>query len=654
VSLKRILEPIEIAGRKVRNRVVRTAHATGIGRGKLSDDLIAYHAARARGGVGLSILEILSVHSSSPAPLNMFDPDLDAGYAKLLEEIEPAGMVVYQQLWHGGHNQSGFGGAPPWAPSTIPNPLGGDVPVPMTQAMIGEIVEAFAAAAARCKRAGLHGVEVHGAHGYLLHQFLSASTNRRGDDYGGSFGNRVRFLMEVMRAVRQSAGMGFAVGIRLAPDMTVGGVSVEDCVRVVDLLQQEELVDFVNVSMGNYHTFAKMIGGMHEPVGYELPTSQPVTAACRVPSIVTGRVRTLEEADQIVRQGSADMVGMTRAHIADPDIVAKTLAGHASQVRPCIACNQGCVGELLTKGRMSCAVNPAVGFERRLGDSRIDVAGTRKRVCIVGGGPAGMEAARVAALRGHDVTLLEASPRLGGMVNLAARLPKRHGISDIAVWLEAEILRLGVNVRLNCHAEAADVLEENPDSVIVATGAYPRLDGVHSTNPGEPAAGMEDHGVLSSVDLLSKPVGRVGKSALVVDDSGHYEAIGVAEYLAENGASVTFVTTCAAVAPRVESALMVEPVLERLAKYDFTALTRHRLVSVHDGFAEIAPVYPAPVSRVPAETVVFVSRNEPNRELYDELAGKVAGLQIIGDARSPRLIPFAFREGQAAAMALGE
>ena len=239
------------------------------------------------------------------------------------------------------------------------------------------------------------------------------------------------------------------------------------------------------------------------------------------------------------------------------------------------------------------------------------------------------------------------------MINLAARLPKRHGIIDIALWLEAEIRRLGVNVCLNCHADATDVLAEKPHSVIVATGAYPRLDGIHSTNPGEPAAGMERPGVCSSVDVLSMPAGRIGKTALVVDDTGHYEAIGVAEYLAANGASVTFVTTCTAIAPGVESALMVEPVLSRLAKYDFTALTRHRLVAVHEGEAEIAPVYPATGRRVPAETVVFVSRNEPNRELYNELAGKVADLHIIGDACSPRLIPLAFREGQSAAMSVG-
>jgi pyruvate/2-oxoglutarate dehydrogenase complex dihydrolipoamide dehydrogenase (E3) component len=301
---------------------------------------------------------------------------------------------------------------------------------------------------------------------------------------------------------------------------------------------------------------------------------------------------------------------------------------------------------------MACAVNPGVGFERKLGDGRIGTADIRRRVCVVGGGPAGMEAARVAALRGHRVTLLEATQRLGGMLNLAARLPKRHGMIDIAVWLEAEIHRLGVDVRLGCYAEAGEVLAENPDAVIVATGSCPRLDGIQSTNPGEPAAGMDRPGVYSSVDLLTIPVHHIGKTALVVDDTGHYEAIGVAEYLVENGASVTFVTTCVAVAPKVESALMVEPVLTRLARHDFRVLTRHRLVAVRAVDAEIAPIYTAPSRVVAAETVVFVSSNEPNRGLYSELEGKVASVKIVGDALSPRFISAAFREGQMAAKAI--
>lgn len=652
MALKKVLEPIQIAGATVPNRVVRTAHGTGIGGGTMSDDLIAYHEARARGGVGLTIIEILGVHPTSPAPLNMFDPTLDEGYGKLMEAVNPHGMVVFQQIWHAGHNGTPIDGSPPWSASDIPNPLGGSVPIPMTKDMIDEMIAAYAAAAERCEKGGLHGVEIHGAHGYLPQQFLSENFNKRGDEYGGSFENRVRFLTEIMRACQAATSDTFAVGVRLAPDATAGGVGPEANSAVVRHLQDESLVDFVNVSMGNYHAFPKMIGGMHEPSAYELPTSVPITSVCDVPSIVTGRIRTLEEADQIIRDGDADLVGMTRAHIADPDIVRKTKEGRVDEIRPCIACNQGCVGALLAVGRMGCAVNPGVGFERTLGDDQIGTAEDKKKVLVIGGGPAGMEAARVAALRGHNVTLAEASSELGGMMQFAAKLPKRHGINDILVWLESEVYRLGVDVRLSTYMEAGDVRDEAPDAVIVATGSSPRMDGIQSTNPGEVIHGMDLPSVMSSVDLLSQGRNRIGKSAVVVDDSGHYEAIGVAEYLAENGASVTFLSTQISFGSKVETALMTEPALERLAQHDFEFLTRYRLMDVDEEEATIAPVYDGPSRKVPAETVIVVTANRPNRDLYNELKDDIPAAHIVGDANSPRFVETAIREGHVAAKAI--
>ena len=648
MTLKYVLEPIRIGGVTVPNRVVRTAHGTGIGGGSMSDDLIAYHAARARGGVGLTILEILGVHPTSPAPLNMFDATLDDGYYKLLETVRPYGMIIFQQLWHGGHNASPLDGSPPWSASDIPNPLGGDVPTPMTKGTIDEVVAAYAAAALRCQNAGLHGVEVHCAHGYLVQQFLSPNTNKRDDEYGGSFDNRVRFMLEVLRACKAATGPNFAVGARIAPDGTVGGVDVDENIRVVEAIQAAGLVDFINVSLGSYHAFPKMIGGMHEPAGYEMPTSAPITAIRRVPAIVTGRVRTLEEADQIIRMGEADLVGMTRAHIADPDIVRKTIEGRTDQIRSCIGCNQGCVGRLLGPAhRMGCAINPAVGFERFLGDDKIVAADSRKRVLVIGGGPAGMEAARLAALRGHKIVLAEASVNLGGMINFAAKLPKRHGLGDLITWQQSEIYRLGVEVRLSTYVEADDVINEQADSVVIATGSLPRMDGVQTTNPGLPVLNFRLPHVLSSVDLLTPGLNHtIGKSALVIDDVGHYEAIGVAEYLMEAGASVTFVSTKAGFGTKVETALQTEPALERLMKNGkFTLFTRHRLAEVQAQECIIAPTHDGAGRRVSAETVVFVTANRPNRDLQDALAGQTPVLHVIGDANSPRFLDAAIREG---------
>jgi 2,4-dienoyl-CoA reductase-like NADH-dependent reductase (Old Yellow Enzyme family) len=651
MSLTHVLTPVRIGGCIVPNRVVRTAHATSIGGGVMSDDLIAYHERRARGGVGLSILEILGVHPTSLAPLNMIDPTLDEGYAKLMRAVQPHGMKVFQQIWHAGHNGHTHDGGPPWGPSTVANPLGADVPIPMTKGMIDEIIAAYAAACARCEKAGLDGAEVHGAHGYLIQQFLSPNINRREDDYGGSFENRMRFMLEVMRACRAATTKDFALGIRLASDGTVGGVGTDENIRAAQMLEAEGLIDFVNVSLGSYHSFPKMIGGMHEPVGYELPEAVPVTRAVSVPTIVTGRFRTLEEADQTIRAGDADLVGMTRSHIADPDIVRKTIAGRADQVRPCIACNQGCVGGLFDARRLGCAVNVETGQERLLDQDAIGLSDAPGTVVVVGGGVGGMEAARVAALRGHKVVLFEAASRLGGALLLAAKLPTRHGIADIASWLEAEIYRLGVDVRLSTYADTADILAESPEAVIIAAGSMPRMDGVQNSNPGEPIAGHDLPHVFSSHDVLAANRRWDGLRVTVLDDTGHYEALGIAEHLAADGAAVTFVTPFKQPAFKVENALMVEPVLERIGAASGTMeiLLRHRILAVREGEADLAPTHKGRAHTVPADAVVLVTPNHPLSELYAALVGEVGTVKAIGDALSPRNLQTAIREGHVAA-----
>ena len=657
MPLTHVHTPINLGPVALKNRVVRTAHATNLGAGTMNDALIGYHLARAEGGVGLSIIEILSVHPSTPATLNVFIPDIGDAYRKLVAAVRPHGMKLFQQLWHGGHNALPLDGSPPWSASDVPSPTTGVTPVPMTQAMIDEIVAAYADTARKCEEWGLDGVEIHCAHGYLPAQFLSPNANRRSDGYGGSFENRLRFLREVVAAVRQAVSVNFAVGVRVAPDQSAGGIGVEDVQRAVQALEDEHLIDFVDVSLGDYHAFPKLIGGMHEPMGYEMPTSAPIARAARTPAIVTGRFRTLEEADQIIRLGDANLVALTRAHIADPQLVNKTLAGHPEQVRPCIACNQGCVGGLLgPAARMGCTVNPAIGAENSLDDTRLTPVATPRRVLVVGGGPAGMEAARVAALRGHTVTLAEAADDLGGTLRIAARAPQRHGIADIAVWLEQEVYRLGVDVRLSTYLSADDIRSLAPDAVILATGSLPRMDGIQLSHPGEPIAGIARPHVLSSWDLLLERPPRPVKSAVVIDDVGHYEGIAAAEHLLAQGAEVHFVTRHAAFAHQMEAALSAEPALQRFARGRFTLHLRTRALAIGQNDVELLPAYlPAGgpgAFRVPAERVVFISHNAPNRELASELAASGIPLQVIGDANAPRFLPVAIREGRLAGMAV--
>lgn len=650
---ERVLSPIDIGGVRVPNRTVRTAHATGIGGGRLSDDLIAYHEARARGGFGLTVMEILAVHPSSPGTLNAFDPTLGDGYHKLMDAVRPHGMKVFQQIWHAGHNGVPLDGSPPWSPSDIPSPQVGLVPRPMSKGQIDDIVAAFAAAARLCRASGLDGVEVHGAHGYLIQQFLSSNANRREDEYGGTLENRMRFLLEVMRAVRaEAAEPGFAVGIRLAADLTEGGIGVAENQAVVAALEAEGLADFVNVSLGNYHTFPKMIGGMHEPAGYELETAVPVAGQCRVPVIVTGRFRTLEEADQVIRLGQAELVGLTRASIADPALVAKTMRGQVDRVRPCIACNQGCVGQLLgVERRVGCAVNATAGYEARLSDDDVTPAAEPRRVLVIGGGPAGMEAARVAAHRGHRVTLAEAMPDLGGTLNLAARAPRRQAFADLTRWLENEIYTEGVDVRLSSYVTTDDLESFAADHVILATGAEPRLDGIQLSHPGEPIEGLHLANVLSANDLLSMPA-VPGTRALVVDDVGHYEGLACAEYLVHAGLHVDFVTRLPAVAPQMRSALMVDPALERLGNHRFRYFVGTRVQAVDGQSASLQPVAGGEPWRLNADLVVFVSLNRPRLELLQAVRERGIPYTVIGDANTPRFLTRATAEGNAAGRAV--
>jgi len=652
MPLTHVLAPIRIGSVDIRNRVVSTAHVTRLALQSF-DDLIEYHVRRAEGGVGLTILELLAVHRSAPYALNAFNPEHVQGCQRMMQRLKPLGMKVFQQLWHGGHHVMPLDGSPPWSASDQPSPVLGIVPLAMTHSMIDEIVTAFADAARRCEEWGLDGIELHAAHGYLPQQFLSPNTNKRDDHYGGSLENRARFTLEILAAIRDSVSSKMAVCLRIGPDDTFGGAGVGDNLRLLELAQARSLIDMVSISLGNKQAYHKMMGGMHEPVGYELPTSIAIGKHAKVPTLVIGRVRTLEEADTIVRQGDGDLVGMTRAHIADPDIVHKTLKGHPEQVRPCIGCNQGCVGGGKSiNPRIGCTVNAGAGWERTYGDHALKPAAVVKRVLVVGGGPAGMEAARVSVLRGHQVTLAQAESVLGGSVLIAAKAPTRSSLRDITMWMEQEIYRLGVKVLLSTYIEAEEATAERFDEVILATGSTPRMDGIQVSNPGEPILGMQQAHVFSSHDvLLDDRLTSGARTALVIDESGHYEAVAVTEALQLRGISVTFVTSYISFAPKMDSALMNEPALQRIARRgNFMFHARTRVISIEKGFSTIGPTYlnAQECQMIPSDIVVFISPNRPNRDLYQVLTSRGMRVQVVGDANSPRNLLNAIREGHLA------
>ncbi|WP_029888474.1 FAD-dependent oxidoreductase [Polycyclovorans algicola] len=650
--------PIRIGGITVPNRIFRPAHtANNTPGGRVGERFIAAHEEAARGGVGLSITGGAAIHWSSmlhPNGLAVWDDASVPGLQQFAERMAPYPMKAIVQLWHGGHNGFTANGSPPWSASTTPGVMVGVQAIAMSTAQINEIVAAYRDAAVRVAHAGLDGCEVHAGHGYLLRQFLATAINHREDDYGGTLANRARFLLEVLRAIRAAVPKGFVVGVRMGPETRPGLVELDEMMQVVAMIEADGLVDYLNLTVGEYSAPEMMAAPMHEPSGYQLPYNGDVKSQVTLPVLVTGRFRTVEEVDQAVRLGQADLVGMVRAHLADPHIVRKTRENRVDEIRPCIACNQRCIGGLfLPPGEPFCAVNPRANLESTVPEPT--QADTPRTVMVIGGGVAGMEAARVAALRGHRVTLFEARPQLGGTVRFAARhAPKMASFGDITFWQEAELRRLGVEVQTGQYVDADDVRRAAPDAVVIATGARARLDGGQRHRPGLHIEGLAQRTVLSSEDVLSLPREQLGDSAVVLDDVGHYEGIAVAEYLIQRGLHVSYVTRHAAFAPLMDACFRAGPAYARLHRTGrFTAYTRATLARVEARSATLFdPAQDAAPQTVPADTLVLVGFNQPNSELRDALGDDVAAVHSIGDALSPRFIEAAIAEGYHTGLAL--
>ena len=636
-------QPISIGPTVVPNRIVRTAAGTGLAGERITADFIAYHVARARGGVGLLVLGDTRIHPTTGGAIPMWSDEPIAGYRALTSAVHAAGKVVFQMLSH--HGAAAAQEGPPWSASAVADISTGAMPVEMTPSMIAEIVEAFAAAARRCRAGGMDGIEIHAGHGFLVSQFLSPLTNHRTDGYGGSRPNRWRFLREVLSAVRAAVAEEIPVGVRVsAAEGLPGGIEVDETIALVQALEQAGLADFVDVSLGHLGSYPVIIGGLHEPRRYQLGTTCLVTAATRLPTIVAGRIDSLRLAEEVVASGVADLVSIMRPTIADPELVNKSFAGRAAEVRPCIACNE-CFHAVTADKRLACAVNPQAvppyRARRRTG---------RRRVVVVGGGPAGLEAARTAASDGHEVILVEARPALGGAVRTAARAPYRAGIGLIVDWYERELRRLRADVRLGSPADADLIERLAAEQVVLATGARPSRNGVQAARPDHWPEGRRLPHVHTAAEIHDG-AGQAARRPVVVDDLGTYEAVGVAEQLAAAGAAVTIVTAAAAPAEQLRTRLEREPAIRRLKAVGVRFLTGQLLQSI--GPTAVTLYSPACGSErsEPADLIVLITGYEPVDDLAGQLTARRIPVTVVGDARAPGRISQAIRSGFEAAVA---
>jgi 2,4-dienoyl-CoA reductase-like NADH-dependent reductase (Old Yellow Enzyme family) len=637
-----LFEPLKVGEIEIKNRVVRSPHGTGLA----GEDLISYHETRAKGGVGMSTIQATGVHRGAPSGIPVFSDKCKPFLTEIADRIRPHGMKLFIQLYHPG---AGVQGMPEnWSASSVPNPMSGVMPLEMTKAMIDETIAAFASAAARVRDSGIDGIDIHASSGYLIHEFLSPALNKRTDEYGGSLENRMRFMFEVIDAVRSEVGNSIVVGVRLPnEDYVPGGLTAE--MNAVIAKAVDPVADYISLHMGAYWRFHKLIAPADEPLGIEMQANSVIKPMITKPVMVTGRIMTLDHASSIVGSGEADMVSMVRALIADPNLVNKARNREEGKIRPCIGSNMGCVGQLMSGGRLGCVVNSAAGKEQVLTFEPQDRVSQPKKILVVGGGPAGLEFARTAALRGHQVELHEAMKTLGGQVVMAASAPKRGDIGTIVQWLAEEIESLGVDVHLNSYVDEEIVAQIAPDEVVLATGTSPRIDGVQLSTPAVSIPGFDLPHVYSSWDVLGfGEITHLNGPAVIYDDTGTFEAISVADVLLEKGLHVTMVSRHDSVGAKLNyPPVTAGSARERLYSSDFDFIGAHHLKLISKETVDIGVLFTDRARSISAKTVVFIGHNEPNRELWQSLQGNGPPSHMVGDVRGHNSILTAIHAGNA-------
>jgi 2,4-dienoyl-CoA reductase (NADPH2) len=534
----KLFSPLRLGPVVVENRVVFSAHLTNYAEdGRPTDQHAAYYAARAAGGAGLIITEEHSVHATDwpyEKLIHGFHADVIPGYRRITDAVHAHGTPIFAQINHnGGQASSMYSRLPVWAPSPVPDPLFREVPKELETREIAEVVAGYALVAGHCRAGGFDGIELQCSHSSIVRGFLSPATNHRTDAYGGALEHRARLLVEIVAAVREAIGPGLALGVRLCGDELIeGGTTIDEAVAVARMVEATGHVDYVNTSIGVATATLFMIeASMHVPPGYALFIPSALRRAIDLPVVGVGRFKDPLQAERALAEGHCDLVGVVRGQIADPDFTAKARAGHVEETRLCLSCNQECVGRMGLNRWLGCIENPRTGREAVRAAAPVTAPVRRRRVLVVGAGPAGLQAAMAAAERGHAVTVWEREAVAGGQVRLAATVPNRAELGDLVRNQLAECRRRGVAIEHGREADLEAIRAWGPDVVVIATGSVPE----------RPWWAPEHERIVDVVDVVAgraAPTGRV----IVFDELGFHQATSVAELLADRGATVEVVT----------------------------------------------------------------------------------------------------------------
>jgi len=642
-----LFSPIQLGHVEARNRIVSTSHGTNLAaNGAPSPREIAYHEAKARGGCG-TVMMFGSAAASpftpmSPDHINLFDDAALPGLREAAAAVKAHGALAISQVTSYGRRSRATIDLTGYGPSATVSEIAPSIPHVLSLGEIRQMIEHYAEACRRLKACGFDGCDLAFYDDQLPDQFWTPAINQRRDAYGGSLENRMRFSLEVLEAVRGAVGRDFIVGARVSgDDRYPGGLGPDELFDIIVRLDQTGFLDYFTVTGGTISTYRSR--GYNIPSAYFPPAtftglSRRIRESVRAPVIVTGRIVRPDQAEAVLRDGSADLVGMTRALIADPELPNKAREGRLEDIRVCMGSNEGCIDRLYFGLPIQCVQNPVIGHE--LEWATLIPSAQPKRVLVIGGGPAGMEAARVAALRGHEVTLVERSSELGGAILIACKAPGWDAYRGSVDWLQGQLRKLPVEIRTGQEATVESVLAEKPEVVIVATGAEPR-------RPSIPGADLPH--VLTAAEVLAGKA-QVGARCVILDETSYTPGPKVADALSLAGHQVEIVTPQYSLGEDIGTTLRAA-LIERLLRNGVTITVLTAPVAITPAGVTVEHVLTEAVRDIPAESVIVSSSGVGRDALYQALRayaeeqGGGMEVHIIGDAFAPRHLRHAMEGG---------